>query len=297
MSILSRFFGNKDSKDEAGLIVNPDMDSSLSLQVLLSGDPKLHDQGLAKSFSEYHPGLKKSRVEIDADLASNGTPLGLIGWGEHVIQIIGFDQPMPAAVVEKCVAPSHYDQALKAQARAHKSHLLFYYKGYATHPIKQYAAMALVAGFLSNYGAIVVTNENAHTSLPAAALNGNGVDGDIAELLENLPLAMLYSGIVKYEVEGVDGVWLRSYGAPLLGLPDLAAKIQDHSSSESIFNIFNNVFAYLLSSGAQFMAGNTMQVGDDLFMKLRMPIADEYYLDSDDVLFVAEFVPESEINA
>ena len=156
--------------------------------------------------------------------------------------------------------------------------------------------MALVAGFLSDYGAIVVTNESAHTSLPAAALNGNGVDGDIAELLENLPLTMLYSGIVKYEVEGVDGVWLRSYGAPLLGLPDLAAKIQDHSSSESIFNIFNNVFAYLLSSGAQFMAGNTMQVGDDLFMKLRTPEADEDYLESDDVLFVAEFVPESEIN-
>lgn len=301
MSILSRFFGKKDDSgaiaDENGLIANSEMTSPLSLQILLSTNSKLQDDGLEKAFTAYHPSLKKARVEIDAELAGNGTPIGLIGWGEHVIQIVGFDQPFPASSLEQCIAPSHYGQELKAEARAHKSHLLLYYKGYDQHPIRQYASMALVAGFLSNYGAIVVTNESAHTSFPAVALNGGEIDGDIVELLENLPLAMLYCGIVKYEVEGVDGVWLRSYGAPLLGLPDLASKIDDHSSSESIFEIFNNVFSYLLQSGAKFMAGNTMQVGEDTFMKLRLAEAEEYYLESDNELFVAEFVSESEINA
>ncbi len=174
--------------------------------------------------------------------------------------------------------------------------MILYYKGYESNPITQYASLALVGGFLADFGAIVVTSESVHTSFPAIALSGNEVEGDIFELLESLPLAILYCGFVKCEVENVDGVWLRIYGAPLLGLPDMASLVEDHSSSQDIFDIFSNVFSYLLESGAKFVAGNTMQVGEDVFMKLRLNTNDEYYLDSDHELFVAEFISESDTN-
>ncbi len=108
---------------------------------------------------------------------------------------------------------------------------------------------------------------------------------------------MLYCGFVKYEVEGVDGVWLRTYGGHLLGLPDLATLVNDHSGSEGVFDIFNNGLSYLLSSGAKFAVGNVMQVGEDVFMKLRAATSEEYYLESEDDLFVAEFISEAEINS
>ena len=296
MSILNRIFGKKESAFEHGPVANSKIDNPLSLQVLFKGGVNLADKELHREFTTYHPHLSKATVEIDGQLSDKGTPIGLIGWAGHVIQIIGFDLPMPAEAVENCVAPSHYSKELKDQARAHQSHLILFYKGNDNNPVNQYAAMALVAGFLSRYGAVVVTNESARTSFPASSLCGDAVEGDIIELLASLPLAVSYCGFVKYEVEGVNGVWLRTYGAPLLGLPDMASLVKDHSASQSIFDVFSNIFSYLLNSGARFAPGNTMQIGEGVHMKLRLPVSEEYYLESEDELFVAEFISETEIN-
>lgn len=296
MSVLTRFFGKKESASEKGLVANDQLETSLSLQVVFSGGLDLDAAELEKQFRSYHKSLQKAQIEIDDETNKQGTPLGLIGWGEHIVKIVGFDQPMPVEVLENSVQPSHYDEALKSQARAHKSHLLLYYQGYDKNPINQYAAMALVGGFLTRIGAIVVVNESACTSLPASALSGDSTKGDIVYILEKFPLAALYCGFVKYEVEDIDGVWLRTYGGRLLGLPDLASLADDHSGSEEVFDIFNNVLSYLLDSGAQFVAGNTMQVGEDIFMKLRLASSEEYYLETEGELFVAEFISEAEIN-
>ena len=296
MSVLTRFFGKKESAAEKGLVANEQLETTLSLQLVFSGALDLDAATLEKQFRALHKSLKKAQIEIDDKTNKQGTPLGLIGWGEHIVKVVGFNQPMPADVLENSIQPSHYDEALKNEARAHKSHLLMYYQGYDKNPIRQYAAMALVGGFLSRVGAIVIVNESACTSLPASALRGDSTSEDIVSTLENFPLAALYCGFVKYEVEGIDGVWLRTYGGSLLGLPDLASLVDDHSGSEEVFEIFNNVLKYLLDSGARFVAGNTMQVGEDLFMKLRLASNEEYYLESEGELFVAEFISEAEIN-
>ncbi|MEZ9540004.1 DUF4261 domain-containing protein [Shewanella sp. 10N.286.51.B8] len=296
MSIISRLFGKKETVFENGLVANNQIDNPLSLQVLFSGIFDLDNTELGHSFRSYHPSLSDAKFEIDEELKNNGTPIGMIGWNKHVIQVVGFDQPMPSESLESCITPSHYAQDLKDRARAHESHLILYYKGYDSNPINQYASMALVAGFLSRVGAIVITNESALTSFPAKALCGDEVDGDIVELLGTLPLPVLFCGFVKYEIEGINGVWLRTYGAPQLGLADMASLVEDHSFSQNILDIFNNVFCYLLKSGAQFSEGNTMQVGDDVYMKLRLPSDTEYFLVSEHGLFVAEFISEMEIN-
>jgi Domain of unknown function (DUF4261) len=294
MSIVTRFFGKKETVFERGLVTNSELETTPSLQVLFEDQLNLNIKDLETSFRSYHHRLAEARLEIDEELHDNGIPIGLIGWGKHVIQIVGFDSPMP---VESCIAQSHYPQELKEQALAHRSHLMLFYKGYDLNPINQYASMAIVAGFLSKYGAIVVGNEAGNTSFPAAALCCNDeFERDIFELLETLPLAILYCGFSKYEVEGIDGVWVRTYGASLLGLPDMASLVQDHSFSQDIFDIFENVFSYLLESGATFIEGNTMQVSEDEYMKIRLPTSEEYYLENDNDIFVVEFIAESEIN-
>jgi len=61
--------------------------------------------------------MRRATFEVEPAAAAKGTPYGLAAWGDHVIKFVGFDVPMPAPVVEKCVAAAHYGPDLKQQAR------------------------------------------------------------------------------------------------------------------------------------------------------------------------------------
>jgi hypothetical protein len=298
MGLINRFFGRRARKtDEASrLVANPDDRDALSLQLLFTSPLDLEAGKLTKSLRSYHPSLKDALVELDADTAAQGTPIGLAGWGDHVIRLVGFNVPMPSEVVERCVAPSHYGPELKEKARKHQAHMLLSYAGRESSRLEQYVAVAVLAGVLASHGALVILNESAHTSFPAAALSADPSEGDTLEQLRSLPLLILFCGFVKYEVEGIPGVWMRTYGAHLLGLPDLATLAQGHHEGEKYFELFGNIFTYLLNSGARFDVGHTMQVGSDTFMRLRAPTKEEYFLQSEGELFVAEMIGADEIN-
>lgn len=297
MNIFGRFFGRHDKTNRGDqLIANPQIENALSLQVLFPERLRLRSDKVQAALRSYHRSMAKAKCDLDAELGEDGKIFGLVGWSNHVIQLIGFDVPMPAEAVEACVAPSHYPQPLKDRARSHGSHVLLYYAGYEESAHEQYVALAATAGALSQLGAIVILNESAHTSFPAAALSGVDVDGDIMELLRTLPLAILFCGFVKYEIEGTSGVWMRTYGAHLLGLPDFAAYASGHDEGQRYFDIFENIFAYLQDSGAVLAAGHTMQVGEHEFLKCRERAEDEYFLESDGELLVAEIIGPDEIN-
>src|SRR5262249_12611300 len=145
--------------------------------------------------------------------------------------------------------------------------------------------------------AIVVANETGHTSFPAAALSGSSdVEGDRLELLRTLPLPILYCGFVKYDVEGVDGTWMRTYGAGVLGLPDLAMLTAGHHEGQQTFNLIDRLFRYLLDSGATFAVGHTMQAGPDLFLRLRAPREDEGWLQGPGEVLVLERIRGDLVN-
>jgi Domain of unknown function (DUF4261) len=295
MGILERFFGKRGA-DAAppALVANESLKSRVGLQLLFSGELDLEPAAVTRALRKYHSTMAAASCEIDATAAGNGTPIGLLGWGRHVMKIVGFDVPMPSEVVEKCVQGAHYGADLKAKARAHKSHVLLYYAGQETGALEQYVALAAACGVLSRFGAIVVLNEAGHTSLPAAVLAGG--EGDILELLHSLPIPMLYSGFVKFDVEGVKGVWMRTFGNHLLGLPDFAHLAKGHHEGEATFEMICHLLSYLQSSGATFAPGHTMQVGDDTFLKARAPAKEEYFLESDGELLVLEKISASETN-
>jgi hypothetical protein len=292
MGIFSRFFGRKEGDDDRGgeLVANPKIESPLSLQVLFNRKNRLDAEGLTAALRSYHSSMARARCELEPDLGEKGTVLGLAGWGKHVIRLVGFDLPMPADAVERCVAPSHYAQELKQQARAHRSHVILYYGGYDASPFEQYVALAAVGGALSQFGAIVLLNEAARTSFPADALSGSDSEGDIMQELQALPLLLLYCGFVKYDVEETDGVWMRAYGADLLGLPNFACHAQGHHEGQHYFDMFENLYAYLRSSGAHLAAGHTSQVGENEFIRFRGPTKDEAFLLGDTELLIVESV-------
>ncbi|MET1076777.1 MAG: DUF4261 domain-containing protein [Pseudomonas sp.] len=298
MSLLSRFFGKLGAPQTAGqagpLVANPAIENPLSL-ILLFADLRLDAQALQQQLRAFDRSMAAALVEFEPDFPAE-QPIGLAGWGPHVIKLIGFAAPMPADALEACVAPAHYPAELKDQARAHRAHVILYYAGDATSALDQYLALAAVAGALSHLGAQIVVNETANTSLPAQMLADPESKGKHLKLLQALPLLMLFCGFVKYEVEGTPGVWMRTYGADRFGLPNFAALAEGHDQGQWYFEIFGNVLGYLQTSGAQMGEGHSMQVGEDKFFRLRAPNPTEYFLNDAKGLWVAEIIGADQIN-
>jgi len=298
MSLFSRFLGRRKIGGVAGrmLVANPDLTSPLSLQVLFAEPYRLDADRLVRALKSYHASMSEARCEIDAELGQEGTLLGMIGWGQHVVRLVGFNAPMPVAAVETCVAPSHYPKELKDRARAHRAHVILYYAGYEASPFDRYVALAAAAGVLGRLGALVVLNESARTSCPVAVLAGADAEGDVMEFLRAFPLLLLYCGFVKLDVEGVAGVWMRTFGAPLIELPDLAAHARGHEEGQRYFDMFENIFGYLRGPGSRLALGDTMQIGEQDYVRFRAPSKDEDFLADGGELLVADTIGAQDIN-
>src|SRR5262245_6141159 len=268
----------------------------LTLQILFPETCRLDAEQVIEAFRSYH----RSMSDVQCEIAyREGILLGTVWWGKHVIMLSGFDVPYPPSELEACVA--YYAEELKQRARSHKAHVFLHYSGQEPSPFEQYVALAAAAGVMARFGAIVVLNASGHTSFPAAALSGSDsksdmMKRDIMDLLRTLPLSTLYCGFVKGEVSGIPGVWMRTCGAPLLGLPDLAAHATGNHESERYFAMFENIFGYLRDTGARLAAGDTMQSDEEEYLRFRAPKTDEWYLGSDADLLVIEFIGPNEIN-
>lgn len=298
MGIFERFFGRRDANAKA----QPPSEQATrdaravptSLQLLFAESFALDAEGMTATLRAFHPSMSQGTCELDPALVANGTPLGLFSWAGHAVKLIGFDAPMPAASVEACVEGAHYGQELKARARAHRAHLLLFYAGAAEDQLEQYVALAAVAGVLAGHGALVVLNEAARTSLPAAALGRDEDDDDESALerLQSLPIPLLYAGFLKLEVEGREGIWMRTWGSFTLGLPDLAFHAEGHQQGRDTLEWFGSILSYLHGSGASLAPGHTMDVADGVTLRCRAPAPDEGFLSSEGAMLVVERIPK-----
>ncbi|WP_224248353.1 hypothetical protein [Hyalangium gracile] len=260
----------------------------LSLQLLFPSKLRLNVNALTETLRGLHPSLSQGRFELDAQAsAAMGAEVGVALWARHRVQVVLFGVRMPTTVLEQCVAPAHYGTELKAQARAHTAHALLFYVGDEEEPLEQYVALALVAVALAREGAIVVLNEDAHTSFPTQPLLPDEGE-DVVDLLRTMPLTALYVGFVKLQVPGAEGVWMRTYGAPRMGLPDLAWHARSDAEAHDTFELFSGLLEYLRVSGARFGQGHTAE-WQRRHVRIRKPRWRERgFLDSPGELFVLE---------
>jgi hypothetical protein len=276
-------------------VVNTALENPICLQVLFDDPPQWDTADLTRRVRRYHHSMTKGSFEVERAGEEGQSAFGLAGWGDHVVRFVAFDAPIPESVIRCCIEPAHYKPAMKRRAQNNRAHALLYYAGWEEDTLEQYVALAAVAGSLAGLEASVVTNESAHASLPAMVFDPAQSQSDQMDLLRNLPLLHLYCGFVKYEVEGVRGVWMRTYGAHEFGLPDFAYRARDHNWGERIFEIFGNTLNYLRESRAEIGPGHTMQVSDDMFVRLRETQDDEPFLDSGGEMLVMERIDEDEI--
>ena len=300
MALIERFSGRPDPETPFGeMVANPAIKRPLSYQMLFMNALDLDAEALALAIRAYHPTLDKARVELVEVLLENvpeeeaGSIIGLAGWANHVVKLVGFNAKIPDAAFETCVRPAHFSMQLKEEAKQHKSHLLLYYAGYEADPLEQYVALTVVAAALSRFGAILLLNEAGRSAFPAEALLVDDPDHDSLEMLRAMPIPLLYGGFVKIEIDGEPGVWMRTFGNSLLNLPDLAFKAEGHHQGSETFDMFANMLDYLRQSGSTIAPGHTMQIGDDVHFRMRTRSAEEWFLESDGDMLVAEKMAEA----
>ena len=288
MGLFSRFFGKKTEAKQmdSSIVPNPDIDSAASLSIVFKGELNIDNDKLLTKLKSIDPTIKDIRYEIPYGRLEEGICI-LVSWGKHIIRIIGLNAPYPKDVLELCVAPASYSQEIKQQVYESDSHLLLYYVGYEQDVLEQYLALTRLAACFEQFNALAVINEDAHTSLPINFINELASEKDgLTSLGECLPL--LFCGFVKYEIENIKGIWMRTYGANKFGLPNFAALANSYEESEYYFDMFSNILNYLRQSQAIMNPGDTMEMGDNRMMSLRAPQDDEYFLKDQGDLLVIE---------
>jgi hypothetical protein len=295
-SFVDRFFGRVLPDPGGPPVASRYLSDPVGLQLLFAEPLALEAEEVQKALRDYHPEMADAVAEFrpvpppERPKPNDPDPalLGLFAWGRHVVKFVGFTEPMPADAVRSCVRPAHLAQEFKQRAYEHESHAMLYYAGYERDPLEQYVALAAVAACVAWFGGSFVLNEAARTAVPAPVLHPHEEDaGDMLAALRGLPLLMIYCGFVYFEVEGEPGLWMRTYGCDRFGLPDLAHRA-DRSRVEFTFQAFNNMLAYLRETGASFGPGSRMQLADDLFFRLRARAPEEWYLESEGEMLVAE---------
>jgi hypothetical protein len=303
MELQDRFFGRGVSQLGEPPVANTRITDPPCLALLFPEIPRLDADALTLALRGLHPELVAATAELlelpakpQVLPGASSSMLGLVGWGRHVVKLVAFDTPMPAAVVEDCVDMSLDDPALIAEAHRHKAYVLLFYAGYETDPLEQHVALTAVAAVLARFGAIVVINETARTSVPAAGLTGEAASDDPLRTFREFPLPYLYAGFLRIELEGRAGVWMRTCGCHVFKLPDLAILAAGYHQSVAAFNLFANMLAYLRESGRSFGPGDTVNVGGDQYLRLRARTPDEGFLESPGEMLVAEPISPAEVN-
>jgi len=256
-----------------------------SLQVLFS-DPTLPSMpALTTILRDCDPTMNAAHVETTPS-SPNGFATAVARWGSHAVRAISVQAPMPEPAVNRSTL--NQSESMRAVAWEHRAFVELSYVGRDPSPVEQYVALAAVASALVKLGGTLVANEGARTSLPAAALVNERLPG--LEAFRAMPLVLLFSGFGTFDIEGANGVWMRSFGNHLLHLPDLAYLAAGHHEAQRICYMMDDIMRHLLSSGRALAPGHTMDVGWTT-MRTRLPEAQEYYLESQGAMLVLESVP------
>jgi hypothetical protein len=173
---------------------------------------------------------------------------------------------------------------------------MLFYTGYEEDPHEQHAMLAAAAAAVSHNGALVVVNEAARTSIPAVTLLPHEEDnGDTLRTLRNFPIPLLYAGFLKIEIEGEPGVWMRTCGCPVLKLPDLAFRADNHGQGTATFNLFTGVLAQAREQKIAFQPGDVLNLGEGMYLRLRERGEQEWFLESEGQMLVAERIRPEEV--
>ena len=256
----------------------------ISLQVVLPtpfAECGLDGPTLAAEVRAYHRDMNEAVVEFAvadtpevANLVNPGGPplswAALASWGDHAVRLAGFDAPMPYGPIASCVAPALMPPEVKRDAAAHRSHVLLDHGGPSADPYERYLALMTVAGALARFGATAVLNEEGRTACPAFDLIPEDSE-DAFATLRTLPLTYVMIGFARTSVGAPERPWVRTYGAHLFGLPDLAYQATGQGEWGTVFGWFAATLGYARETASTLAAGQALNLDGETELLLTSP--------------------------
>lgn len=256
----------------------------LGFGIVSAGPLRLEGKALQQRMRDAHLSMAAARVDLET---VNGTLHGEARWGEDRVRLVGFDVPMPKAVIDLCLPASHLRPEMKDTIRAHQSHMLVFAES-GDRAIEQLLVAAAVCACIvqGDESALGIVHEAARTIVPPGLLAAGG--DDLVDDLFRLPLPLLYAGFTKLGRRDLPGVWMRTEAAHLLGLPELARLAVGHAQAEETLVAFDQILRYQLDSGEVLQPGEILEVEDGTKWTVRAKAADEVWLESEGPLLVVE---------
>lgn len=253
----------------------------MNLMLLFPNSPWIPARELAHVLAELHPSLAMVQIEGRTHDLGHGLGVGQtarIQWGPHTVYMAVIQKPAPAESMRWAVDLSRYDAVLSTQVATHTAHATLAYKGEEKDPLEQYLALATIAAGLTRLGAVLVVNVGARSACPAQPLLPRPGE-DLLDVLRRMPLPLLFVGYHQLEFQDTPGVWIRTCGAPLMDMPDLAVHVRGHDESKPIFNMFHDIFMAMRGANIRFKEGDMVQL-EELNWRFRKPRSKERFLES-----------------
>lgn len=260
------------------------MAQAVGFGIVFAGPLRLEARALQQRLRDAHLSMAAAEVALEV---LPGSLHGEARWGEDRVRIVGFDAPLPKAVLDLCLPFAHLQREDKARIRAHRSHLLVLGDGDGR-AIERLLSVAAACACIvqGDESALGIVHEAARTVVPPGLLAAGG--GDLLDDLASLPLPLLYTGFSKLDLRDLPGVWMRTHAAHVLGLPELARLAVGHAQAEETLIAFDQLLRYQLDAGEALTAGDELEVEDGSKWTLRERAADETWLDSEGPLLVVE---------
>lgn len=212
--------------------------------------------------------VNNDKVEIAPIVGMDGADKNLyvhITIGNETFDLIGIDAPLPENIINYTIGCA-YGSADEIQAmRAHGFHILAFYKGENKDRQAIFNAYKKLAyGFLSQ-GLLCMANPYSWNVVGANLLQGMVEDEETREFAET-PAMMIWRSFIKIPYE--DGVWFVTKGNNLFGIHEYAY-FGSMEEAQNIYDIFETVFSYIYEGEGTVAVGDTMQTGEDEFIRLK----------------------------
>jgi len=238
------------------------------LVVLLDAPPVLDAAAVGRALNGIEPcrGDPKftSRL-IDEDGPSERQVVyGTFQFDGHVVDVIGLDSPVPAAILEKTVGASHWTGAGREAMEKHSAHYVLIHQGGGPSTLERMIALYKLAAALGGAHLAGVLHEAAWSCAPAAVVREFENPEFLRACRDQVP-PILFTGFLKFLAD--DGTWFATKGHHVFGVPDFVLLGTENDKPSDVLDLFMNVFLYVITADRELQPGHTMQIAEEIFLR------------------------------
>lgn len=213
--------------------------------------------------------------------------------GTEMFKLAGIDIAMPKEICDYTIGCAYGDKEELEAMRQHNYHIIAYYEGKSTDQNIIYNLFAKLAyGFLV-HDLVGMANGYSWNALTPSLIKGLFED-DRAKEMACTPAFMIWRNFIKMPYN--NKVWFVTKGNSLYGVHEYAF-YGDFEDSQEVYNMFEDIFNYAYSTKADIMAGHTIQIGEDVYLKFSEVYELEDDLQGEGIgTLVIEKITKSQIN-